>query len=195
MKVRAWWLVILCAAAPAAVLAEPSGAPQQTVDNLNTAIAGEANASHRYTMFAAEADREGYAQVARLFRAAALAESIHQKNHEAVLRGLGVEPKTPVVEEVKVGTTRENLELPIRGEAKETAQMYPQMIEQARAEHVPGAVRSFTYARDTEAEHLKLFEDALAHLGHNRRVDYYVGKVSGDTTTRPTSREPYTKVE
>jgi hypothetical protein len=60
---------------------------------------------------------------------------------------------------------------------------------------VPAAVTSFTYALDTESEHARLFRDALAQLGHNARVDYYVGEVSGDTVTRPTQKEPYRKVD
>jgi rubrerythrin len=195
MKAHTFWLVLLCAVWPTTGFTQKSTAPQKTIDNLNTAVAGEANASHRYTLFAQKADQEGYAQVAKLFRAAALAESTHEKNHEGVLRGLGIEPKQPVLEKVKVGTTRDNLEVPIKGEANEADTMYPSFIEEARRQNVPAAVKSFTYALDTEAEHEKLFKDALEHLGHNVPADYYVGRVSGDTVTAPTTREPYTKIE
>src|SRR6187455_3825357 len=99
---------------PAVAFSQEGRKSTQTIDNLNAAIDGEANASHRYTLFAAKADEEGYAQVAKLFRAAALAESIHQRNHEKVLRDLGVEPKSPKLKDVKVGTTRENLEVPVK---------------------------------------------------------------------------------
>ena len=180
---------------PAVAYSQQAHKPQQTIDNLNAAIAGEANASHRYTLFARRADEEGYAQVAKLFRAAALAESTHRRNHEKVLRELGVEPKTPKLEDVKVGTTRENLEVPVKGEAQEQEEMYPAMVKQARAENVPAAVTSFTYALDTETEHARLFRDALAQLGHNPPADYYVGEISGDTVTRPTQKEPYRKVD
>ena len=194
MKLHLLLLVLACTVWPATGLAQTSS-PQKTIDNLNTAIQGEANASHRYTLFAQKADTEGYGQVAKLFRAAAVAESIHQRNHESVLRSLGVEPKPPVLEKVSVGTTRQNLEIPIKGEANEADSMYPQFVAEARRQNVPGAVKSFTYALDTEAEHEKLFKDALAQLGHNPPTDYYVGKVSGDTVTAPTGREPYAKVE
>lgn len=180
---------------PLASFAQAPAKPQRTIDNLNEAIQGEANASHRYTLFARQAEQEGYKQVARLFRAAALAESIHEKNDVAVLRDLGVEPKPPVLENVVVGTTRQNLEAPIKAERNEEETMYPAMIAQARRERVPAAARSFTYAMNTEAEHGRLFANALANLGHNPPVDYYVGTVSGDTVTRPTGREPYTKVQ
>jgi rubrerythrin len=180
---------------PAVAFSQEGRESTQTIDNLNAAIDGEANASHRYTLFAAKADEEGYAQVAKLFRAAALAESIHQRNHEKVLRDLGVEPRSPKLKDVKVGTTRENLEVPVKGESQEQEEMYPAMVKQARRDNVPEAVTSFTYALNTEGEHARLFSDALAQLGHNPRVDYYVGQTSGDTVTRPTQKETYRKVD
>lgn len=195
MRLHAIALVVLCALWPATALAQPAATSQQTIDNLNTAINGEANASHKYTLFARKADEEGHRQVAKLFRAVALAESIHRKNHEQVLRGLGIKPTPPVIENVKVGTTRENLEVPIKGEREEQDEMYPAFVTQARRDNMPAATRSFTFALNTEAQHHKLFEDALAKLGRNPPTDYYVGQVSGDTVTRPTDREPYEKVE
>lgn len=180
---------------PFTSFAQPAARLQRTIDNLNAAIQGEANASHRYKLFAEQADKEGYPQVAKLFRATALAESIHEKNDEEVLRAMGLEPKPPVIENVIVGTTRENLKAPIKAERNEEEKMYPAMIAEARREHVPAAAKSFTYAMNTEAEHARLFANALANLGHNPPVDYYVGTVSGDTVTKPTGREPYTKVE
>ena len=195
MKLLAMFVILIAAVRSAPVMAQPASVPQRTLENLNAAIQGEANASHRYALFAKKADEEGYRQVAKLFRAASLAESIHQRNHEKVIRDLGLEPRRPTIEDVRVGTTRENLDVPIKGEANEQDEMYPAYVKQARSDNVPAAVRSFTYALDTESEHLKLFQEALANLGHNAPTDYYVGKVSGDTVTRPTSREPYTKVE
>lgn len=180
---------------PAVAFSQQGRRPQQTINNLNAAIEGEANASHRYTLFAHRADEEGYTQVAKLFRAASLAESIHRRNHEKVLRDLGVEPKVPKLEDVKVGTTRENLEVPVKGEANEQEEMYPAMVQQARRDDVPAAITSFTYALNTEGEHARLFRDALAQLGHNPRVTYYVGTTSGDTVTTPTQREAYREVK
>lgn len=195
MKLAVVVFLLSAVVGPAIAVARDDHRPTQTIDNLNAAIEGEANASHRYTLFARKADDEGYAQVAKLFRAAALAESIHQRNHEKVLRDLGVEPRSPKLEDVKVGTTRENLEVPIKGESQEEGEMYPAMVKQARRDGVPEAVTSFTYALATEGEHARLFRDALAQLGHNPRTDYYVGETSGDTVTRPTEKETYRKVE
>lgn len=195
MRIYVIGLAFLCGLWPATVWAQSAARPTKTIDNLNAAIEGEANATHRYSLFARKADEEGYAQVAKLFRAASLAESIHQKNHEKVLRDLGVTPRPPVIQDVKVATTRQNLEVPIKGESNEQEEMYPAMVKEARRENVPAAVKSFTYALNTEAEHAKLFKDALAKLGHNPPVDYYVGQISGDTVTKPSGREPYKKVE
>ena len=111
--------------------AEPASTTR-TISNLNTAIQGEANAAHRYTLFAKRADEEGHAQVAKLFRAAAAAEVIHRRNHEKVVHEMGLEPKQPVIDPVRVGTTRENLEVPVKGEANEKDEMYPAFVNEAR---------------------------------------------------------------
>ncbi len=209
MKTYAITLALVTMLAPATTLAaqpwaqppsptrEPRPLPRKTIENLNKAIQGEANAAYRYTLFAQRADVDGHRQVGRLFRAAARAESIHRRNHEQVLRDLGVEPERPVFEDVTVRTTRKNLEMPIRGERKEQEEMYPAMIVTARRERVPAAVQSFTFAQNTELEHARLFRDALAQLGHNPRTDYYVGEMSGDTVTKvpATPREVYLRVD
>ncbi len=45
--------------------------------NLQDAFAGESQANRKYLAFAKQADKEGFPQVARLFRAAAEAETVH----------------------------------------------------------------------------------------------------------------------
>jgi rubrerythrin len=189
--------VLIALVLPVAFASAQTSSRTTTISNLNTAIQGEANAAHRYDLFAKQADQEGYSQVARLFRAAALAESIHLKNHQEVLRSLGVEPTPPMLEQVQIGTTRQNLEIPIKGERNEQGEMYPAFVKQAREANMPAAAQSFTFALETEAEHAKLFEDALTNLGHNAPTHYYVGRISGDTVTRlPASpRETYTQVD
>lgn len=202
MRIYAISIILVCALWPTGTRAQAAppakpAIPQATVNNLNAAIQGEANAANRYKLFAQRADEEGYAQVAKLFRAASLAESIHRRNHEAVLRAHGLQPKQPTLEKVKVGTTRENLAIPIKGEANEKDEMYPEFVKQAQRDNAPDAVRSFTYALDTETEHEKLFKDALANLGKNQRTAYYVSTVSGETVTRPpaSARGQYKKVD
>ena len=135
--------------------------------NLKEAFAGESQANRKYLAFAKKAEAEGYKQVARLFRAAAEAETVHAHNH---LRELG-----------GIRTTSENLNEAISGETFEFQSMYPKMIEEAKAEANALAERSFVYANDVEKIHADLYKKALEHLGKNEDTDYYVCQVCGNT--------------
>src|SRR4030065_1732303 len=92
-----------------------------TKDNLKEAFAGESQANRKYTFFAEKADESGTKQVARLFRAAAEAETVHARNH---LKVLG-----------EIKTDNENLKAAVSGENYEFTEMYPGFIEQARKEN------------------------------------------------------------
>lgn len=163
-------------------------AKDATIQNLRKAAEGEANAANKYELFAQKADDEGYGQIAKLFRAAALSERVHLRNHQEVLRSLG-EPPAPIeLKTVNVGSTQENLRGPVEGERGEATSMYPKYAETARAAGIPSAVRTFTYAGQTEQEHLRLFEDALANLGNNASADYLVQSDSGMLTVQSPSR-------
>jgi rubrerythrin len=135
--------------------------------NLQEAFAGESQANRKYLAFARKADAEGYKQVARLFRAAAEAETIHAHNH---LRELG-----------GVKSTRENLEVAVKVEIFEFQKMYPAMIEEAKAEGSKGALRSFEFANAVEKVHAALYQKALDELGKNAESDIYVCGVCGHT--------------
>ncbi len=135
--------------------------------NLKEAFAGESQANRKYLAFARKAEAEGFTQVAKLFRAAAEAETIHAHNH---LRELG-----------GVKSTRENLEEAIHGESYEFQKMYPKMIEDAKAEGNKGALKTFSYANDVEKVHAELYQKALASLGKNVETDYSVCQVCGYT--------------
>jgi rubrerythrin len=139
----------------------------KTEKNLQDAFAGESQANRKYLAFAKKADEEGYPQVAKLFRAAAEAETIHAHNH---LRELG-----------GIKSTRENLEKAINGESYEFQKMYPRMIEDAKSEGNEGALRSFNFANEVEKIHADLYRKALENLGSNEDVDYYVCQVCGNT--------------
>lgn len=138
-----------------------------TEKNLQDAFAGESQANRKYLAFAKKAEAEGFKQAAKLFRAAAAAETIHAHNH---LRELGV-----------VKSTRENLMEAINGESYEFQKMYPGMIVDARAEGNTGALRTFNYANDVEKVHAALYQNALDSLGRNAETDYYVCQVCGYT--------------
>ncbi len=138
-----------------------------TTDNLKEAFAGESQANRKYLAFAKKADEEGYPQVARLFRAAADAETVHAHAHLRVLGG--------------INGTADNLKEAIGGETHEFKSMYPKMIEEAKAEGNSAAEMSFANANAVEEIHAGLYQKALDSLGSNETVDIYVCQVCGNT--------------
>ena len=139
----------------------------KTEENLRDAFAGESQANRKYLAFAQKADKEGYPRTARLFRAAAAAETVHAHAHLRTLKG--------------VGSTADNLKEAIAGETHEFKNMYPAMIQEAEAEGEKAALRSFTYANDVEKIHADLYQKALDSLDNQEKVDYYVCDVCGYT--------------
>jgi len=140
----------------------------KTIDNMKEAFAGESQANRRYLAFAIAADEEGYPQIARLFRAAAEAETVHAFNHLMALNG--------------VKSAKENLEEAISGETHEFKVMYPEMIEAAKAEGHKEALQSFNYANQVEKVHANLYEAALESLDkETEEYPYYVCPVCGYT--------------
>lgn len=135
--------------------------------DLLEAFAGESQANRKYLAFAKKAEEEGFKQVAKLFRAAAEAETVHAHNH---LRELG-----------GIKSTKENLNEAINGESYEFQKMYPKMIEDAKAEGNESALKSFNFANEVEKIHAELYKKALENLGKNPEVDYYVCQVCGNT--------------
>ena len=140
----------------------------KTENNLQEAFAGESQANRRYLAFAKQADQEGHPQAAKLFRAAAEAETVHAHAH---LRAFG-----------GIRTTRQNLEEAVAGETHEFKSMYPGMIETAKEEGDKAAERSFTYANTVEEVHAGLYQKMLDTLDAPSAVDcYYVCSVCGYT--------------
>lgn len=139
----------------------------KTTKNLQDAFAGESQANRKYLAFAKKAEEEGFMQIAKLFRAAAEAETVHAHNH---LREMG-----------GIRTTKENLQEAINGESYEFQKMYPQMIKDAEAEGQKGALKSFNFANEVEKIHADLYKKAVENLGKNPSVDYHVCQVCGNT--------------
>jgi rubrerythrin len=138
--------------------------------NLKEAFAGESQANRRYLAFAKKADQEGKRQIARLFRAAAEAETVHAHNH---LRVLG-----------EVKTTGENLKAAVSGERYENTEMYPGFIEEAKKEGNQDAERSFDWANQVEKIHERHFQKALETLEAGKDLedrDIMVCPVCGNT--------------
>lgn len=143
----------------------------KTDEYLKEAFAGESQANRKYLAFAARADQDGYPQVARLFRAAAEAETIHAHSHLRALKG--------------IRTTKENLEEAIAGETHEFKKMYPEMIEAAKAEGHKVGERSFSFANEVEKTHAGLYQKLLDSLGASREdYPYYVCPVCGHTAEK-----------
>ena len=142
----------------------------KTDGNLQEAFAGESQANRKYLFFAEKADKEGYPQIARLFRAAADAETVHAKNHLNVLNG--------------VRSTEENLAAAAEGEHHEFTSMYPPFIEEAEKEGNTKAKRTFDYANEVEKIHHGHFETALKAVKEGTEMKeepYYVCQVCGYT--------------
>jgi rubrerythrin len=139
----------------------------KTLKNLAEAFAGESQANRKYLAFARKADRDGFAQIARLFRAAAGAETVHALNHLKAMDG--------------IKSTEENLKAAIDGETFEFRNMYPKMIEEAKNENSEEAKISFTYANKVEQVHAELYKKYLGSIGNNPDTPIFVCQVCGNT--------------
>ncbi|MDD5476349.1 MAG: rubrerythrin family protein [Syntrophales bacterium] len=140
----------------------------KTEKNLKEAFAGESQANRKYLAFAERADRDGFRQAARLFRAAAAAETVHAHAHLRVLKG--------------IGTTEENLKEAIEGETHEFKSMYPDMVTAAQDEGNAAAERSFKFAMEVEELHANMYRKMLENLeAGGREYPYYICPVCGFT--------------
>ncbi len=145
-----------------------------TKDNLSAAFAGESQANRKYTAFARKADAEGLPQVARLFRAAAEAETVHALAHFRVMKG--------------VGKTADNLAAAMSGEAYEFKKMYPDFLAAARSEGDKAAEMSFENALAVEKIHHDLYAAALAAVKSGKDLparQIFVCDVCGNTVEGP----------
>ena len=141
-----------------------------TKENLEFAFAGESQANRKYLFFAEKAEQEGHKRIARLFRAAADAETVHARNHLKVMQG--------------IKSTRENLQTAISGENHEFTEMYPQFIKKANVEGEKKATDSFDLANKVEKIHHGLYSDALSKLDKGGTVElkpFYVCQYCGNT--------------
>lgn len=144
------------------------GDMSKTTEDLKAAFAGESQVNRKYLAFAQKADEEGHHQVAKLFRAAAHAETVHAMNHFKAMGG--------------IGSTAENLKAAIEGENYESVNMYPAFVADAEAEGEKKALRSFQWALEVEKVHERLYSGALEGLGKEMpEGDYYVCPFCGYT--------------
>lgn len=141
-----------------------------TLDNLKAAFAGESQANRKYLAFAKKADSEGKPQIAKLFRAAAEAETIHAHAHLRVMNG--------------VGSTAENVNAAIEGEGHEFMKMYPEFVAEAKKEGNQAALKSFEFAMAVEKVHHGLYSSAAEALNGGKDLPaakVFVCPVCGNT--------------
>lgn len=143
---------------------------KMTKANLEAAFAGESQAHTKYLIFADKAEKEGYPNVARLFRAIAYAELVHATNH---YKALGM-----------LNKSEDNLQVAINGETYEVDEMYPAFKAVADLQEEKGASRSMGWALEAEKVHAGMYEKARQAVlsGQDAEVgDIYICEVCGWT--------------
>jgi rubrerythrin len=167
------------------VLASCGTKPVKTIENLTAAYNGESTASAKYAAFAEKAKAEGFDTIAVMFLATSKAESVHAANHKKVLEKLGVKVEGPQIGTYEVLTTAENIADAKKGETYEIDSMYPGFIATAEEEKCQDAVKSFTWAIDTEKKHQAFYGTALGALNSGGEktlpAGWYVCPVCGNT--------------
>jgi rubrerythrin len=148
----------------------------RTAKNLMDAFAGESQANRKYLAFAKKAESEGKLNAARLFRAAAEAETIHALKHFDVAG--------------KVSSTTDNLKAAVEGETHEFESMYPEFIKVAAEENERGAIVSFSNAMEAEEVHARLYKEALDRLDDTATIAYYLCPVCGNIENSVPERCP-----
>lgn len=138
----------------------------KTLNNLMEAFAGESQANRKYTAYSKKAEADGKINAAKLFKAAADAETLHALKHFEVAG--------------KIHTTADNLKDAVAGETHEFTEMYPDFIKAAEAEGNPDAIKTFTFAMKAEAVHAKLYQEALENLDQTEEVFYYLCPLCGN---------------
>jgi rubrerythrin len=135
-----------------------------TKDALLSAFGGESMAHMRYLVFADIAEKEGFPNIARLFKAIAYSEQVHATNHYRALREYNEDAKVVAGAPIGPGNTLKNLDLAIRGEEFEITEMYPAYLELAKYQGEKEAERSFNFAYQAERIHAQLYKEAKSYV-------------------------------
>ena len=138
----------------------------KTLDHLMEAFAGESQASRKYLAYSRKAEKDGYLNAAKLFKAASDAETLHALKHFEVAG--------------QIHSTAENLKDAVAGETHEYKEMYPDFVADAKAEGNQGALLSFTFAMKAEEVHARLYQEALESLDQTEEVFYFLCPVCGN---------------
>ncbi len=151
----------LCVSIVALLASCNSPKPVKTIENLKAGITGETGANAKYLAFAQKATDEGYPNISTMFKAAAAAEAIHIKNHNAVLTKIGEKEFVATPDAIQPDSTMSNLQSAIDGETYEFTTMYPEFLKVANEEKSKDAITSFTWAQDAEKKHAQMYAYAL----------------------------------
>jgi len=138
----------------------------KTLANLMEAFAGESQANRKYLAYAKKAEQEGKMNAAKLFRAAADAETLHALKEFEVTG--------------KISSTADNLKDAVAGETHEYQEMYPPFAKEAEAVGNKAALMAFNFAMKAEEVHAKLYQEALENLDQTEEVFYYLCPVCGN---------------
>lgn len=139
----------------------------RTEQNLLKAFAGESQARNRYDMFAKQARKEGYQQMAAIFEETALHEQQHAKRFFSFLEG-GLVEITATYPAGKVGTTAENLKAAAEGENEEWTDLYPTFARIAQEEGFPKIASAFKVIAKVEAEHERRYLKLLQNISEDK---------------------------
>ena len=138
---------------------------EKTKENLHKAYEGESKATVRLKVYARKAEDEDYPGPAKLFRAISESEAVHARNN---LKMLG-----------EIEDTETNLHDSLAKEEKVAAVSYLDFLAQAESEGNENAARMFSWARDVEKTHAKLYDKALLHLIEEETPKYFICDVCG----------------
>jgi rubrerythrin len=159
--------------------------PVTTSDNLKAAYNGESTASKKYADYAKKATEEGLNNIAKLFEATSMAESIHANNHKTAFEKMGKTIEAPQIGSYSIKSTAENLEDAINNETYEVDVMYAGFLKTAVKENISSAITTFTWASDTEKKHVDFYKKALAALKSSNEKSlpdtYFVCPKCGNT--------------
>jgi rubrerythrin len=140
--------------------------PKELEKRIKEAFAGESKAYIRNLAFARKAERDGYPQIARLFRAVAEAEKVHAEEYLHYLEGV-------------IGDTEENLKTAFENEIRAKTDYYPAFIKEAFSLKREDVAWSFIRSRDMEERHAKLYKEALTAILTDKEMEYHVCQVCG----------------
>ncbi|WP_425447593.1 rubrerythrin family protein [Dethiothermospora halolimnae] len=146
-----------------------------TAENLRSAFGGESQAHMRYRIWADKAEKDGFKNVANLFRAVSYAEEVHATNHFRALKDEAGDFSVTSGAGFGLSTTSENLEAARNGELHEIEQMYPAFMAVAEKQEEKAAINSMKFAIEAEKTHAELYKKAKEAVDADK--DYETEKI------------------